>query len=71
MKRNQAGYTDEKKKKGRGERKGKEVEKYVSFPEGEKNLKSHHLSSRQLFRKDQRIKNVKLYPTPKSTQHMI
>lgn len=45
-------------------------ENYI-ISRSEKNLKPHHLSSRQLHRKDGRIKYPKLNQIPKSTQDMV
>lgn len=58
-------------RKGREERERVGVDKYVSFPEVKKNLKFHHVGSRQPHRKDQRIKNPNLNQTPKSTEDMV
>lgn len=50
--------------RGGGNRGSREI---CIISRSEKNLKSHHLDSRQLHRKNRRIKNFKLNQTPKSS----
>lgn len=70
MQRNQAGVYEC--RKGREEKKGGEGRLGVSreiciVSRNEKNLKFHHLDSRQLHKKEKRIKNPKLNQTPQNT----